>query len=338
MKVRRLMSMVVLMMLAVALASCAAATPTPSAPAQVLKFSMSANDSSSWYKGAAKFADLVKQRTNGRIAISVFPNGSLSSGDQVKELQMLGEGGIDLLYTGVGQYTNLDPRYNVVALPWLFTSNDDVDKALSGPMGQELLQVAEAKGIVGLAWGENGWRQISNNKREIKTPDDVKGLKMRIPATKVYESTFVALGASTTTVNLSATYAALQSGSMDGQDMPVDLFISNKFYDVQKYMTIWNYSYSSLLLGANKKMFDSLDANTQKIIRQAAVEASAYQVTENRKMTDSQLQLLKDKGMTVTSLTPEQIKAFKDRVAAVYAEFEPIIGKEFMNKYVPVAK
>ncbi len=338
MKVGRLMFIVALMMLTVALASCAAATPTPSAPAQMLKFSMSANDSSSWYKGAARFADLVKQRTNGRIAISVFPDGSLSSGDQVKELQMLGEGGIDFLYTGVGQYTNLDPRYNVVALPWLFTSNADVDKALSGPMGQELLQVAEAKGIVGLAWGENGWRQISNNKREIKTPDDVKGLKMRIPATKVYESTFVALGASTTTVNLSATYAALQSGSMDGQDMPVDLFISNKFYDVQKYMTIWNYSYSSLLLGANKKMFDSLDANTQKIIRQAAMEASAYQVTENRKMTDSQLQLLKDKGMTVTTLTPEQIKAFKDRVASVYAEFEPIVGKEFMNKYVPVAK
>ncbi len=335
MKSRHLI-VIALIALTIGLVSCATASPTPSAPARVLKFSMSANDSSSWYRGAARFADLVKQRTNGRIAISVFPSGALSSGDQVKELQMLAAGGIDLLYTGVGQYTNLDPRYNVVALPWLFTSNADVDKALSGPMGQELLQIAEGVGIVGLAWGENGWRQISNNQREIKTPDDVKGLKIRIPATKVYESTFVALGASTTKVNLSEAFAALQNGTMHGQDTPVDLFISNKFYDVQKYMTIWNYSYSSLLLGANKKMFDSLDADTQKIFRQAAVEASAYQVTENRKVTDTQLQLLRDKGMTVTILTPEQIKAFKDRVASVYTEFEPIIGKEFMNKYVPV--
>lgn len=335
MRARILIWTIVLATILVWLAGCAAPTPPmASAPVRTFKFSLASTEVSSWYKGATRFADLVKQRTNGRYGISLFPNASLASGDQVREVQMLREGSIDFAYIGSGRLDAVDPRFAVIPLPWLFADNAEVDKSLiNGPLGQELLKIGEPQGIVGLAWGENGYRQITNSKREVKTPDDMKGLKLRI-AGKVYDSTMKALGATTTQLGLPEVYAALQSGTLDGQDNPLDLIVSNKFYEVQKYVTLWNYSYSAILLGANKAAWDSLDAETQKIIRQAAVEATLFQIQENRKVNESQLQFLKDKGMTVTTLTPEQLAAFKARVTSVYTEFEPTIGKDFMNKYV----
>lgn len=315
------------------LAACSTATPTPAVKARVLKLSLAVGDTSTWYKGATRFADLVKQRTNGRLAISVFPNASLASGDQNKELEMLQSGGIDFSFNSTSQYANLDPRFSATMLPWLFTGNADVDKMLSGPQGQELLKAAEGKNVVGLAWAENGFRQLTNSKRDIKTPDDLKGLKIRIPSTKMFESSLMALGAKPVKMNIGEAFAAMRDGEVDGQENPLDNVISNKFYDVQKYVTIWNYSYSALVLGANKTMWDSLDAETQKIVRKAAEEAAAYQVQETRKLAESQLQLLKDKGMSVTTLSPDQIQEFRNLVASVYTDAEPTIGKDFLDKF-----
>ncbi len=322
-------------LLVLLMTACSAATPpAPKEPARVLRFSLSTGEQSAWYKGAAKFAELVKQRTNGRLAVSVFPSASLSSGDQVKELEMLQKGTIDFTYTSSTIYSNLDQRFSVMVLPWLFASDADVDKVLTGPLGKELLKVCDSKNIVGLSLGENGFRQITNSKREIKTPNDLKGLKIRIPSVKMYTSVFSALGATTTSLNLGEAYNAMRDGSVDGQENAIDQVVSNKFYDVQKYMTIWNYSYSPLILGVSKTVWESFDPGTQDVVRKAAEEASAFQIQESRKATESQLQLLKDKGMTITVLTPEQVKAFRDLVDGVYTEYEPIIGKEFMDKFV----
>ncbi len=335
MSVRNVVLILALSLLVLATSACQAApTPTPAAPARVLRFSVVTGEQSSWYTGAAKFAELVKQRTNGRLGVSVFPGASLASGDQVKELDMLRNGTIDFTFTSNTIYSNLDQRFSVVILPWLFSSNADVDKVLTGPQGKDLLKVCESYGIVGLALGENGFRQITNSKREIKTTADLKDLKIRIPSVKMYTSVFAALGATTTSLNLGEAYSAMQNGIVDGQENAVDQVVSNKFYDVQKYMTIWNYSYSALILGVNREVWNSFDPGTQGIVRTAAEEASAYQVQESRKVTDTQLQLLKDKRMTITVLSPDQIKPFRDRVASVYAEYEPVIGKELMDKFV----
>jgi tripartite ATP-independent transporter DctP family solute receptor len=335
MKVRIAVLVLAMSVLVLTMSACqAAATPTPVAPARVLRFSVVTGEQSSWYKGAAKFAELVKQRTNGSLAVSVFPGASLASGDQVKELDMLRNGTIDFAYNANTLYSNLDQRFSVVILPWLFSSDADVDKMLTGPLGQDLLKVCESYGIIGLALGENGFRQITNSKREIKTPADLKGLKIRIPSVKMYTSVFSALGATTTSLNLGEAYNAMQNGVVDGQENAVDQVVSNKFYDVQKYMTIWNYSYSALILGMNRGLWNSLDPATQNIIRKAAEEASAFQVQESRKVTDTQLQLLRDKGMTITVLSPDQIKPFRDLVAPVYTEYEPVIGKDLMDKFV----
>lgn len=334
---KQVLFVLVLAIAALLVVACSPSAPAPvsAANAKVFKFTLSANESSAWYNGAAKFAELVKQRTNGKYAISIFPNGSLASGDQVKEVQMMMDGGIDFGYIAANRLESTDPRFSAIALPWLFADNADVDKKfLNGSMGQELLKAAEPKGLIGLAWSENGFRQVTNSKREIKSPDDVKGLKMRVASGNVFAATFKALGATTGTLNLADLYNGLRDGQFDGQDNSVDIAIANKFYDVQKYMTNWNYSYSALYLGASKKTWDGLDADTQKIFRQAAVDASTFQVQENRKATASLVQQMKDKGVKVTDLTPDQIAAFRASTASVYTDFEKAIGTEFMSKYV----
>ncbi len=324
----------ILTILVIVLTSCAGASPAPQInPSKILKFSVTANETSSWFTCGSKFAELVKQRTNGRIGVSVFANASLAGGDQTREIQMLKDGGIDMALIPDAVYDRFDPRFDASLLPWLLPSNADVDKAFAGPLGQELFRLLEAGNIVGLAYAENGFRQITNSKREIKTPADVKDLKIRV-VTNMHGSTLTLLGATTQIMNLTALYDALKNNVVDGQENSVSLIVGNKFHEVQKYVTLWNYSYGMLMVGINKNVWDSFDPDTQKIIRQAAQDAAKFQIQQSRSETDSQIQMLKDKGVKVTTLTPEQIQAFKALVAPIYADQEKIVGKEFMDKFI----
>lgn len=301
--------------------------------AQTLLFSLAGSEESSLFKGATRFADLIKQRTNGRLAISVSPRALLTTGDQVKELEMLQEGKIDFTYSSSTVYSNLDQRFSVMMLPWMFSSYADVDRILAGPQGHQVLQACDRLGIVGLALGENGFEQMTNSQREIKAPADVRGLKIGLRSANIDPSVFSELGATTRWLNASEAYRAMQSGIVDGQKNTIDQVVSNRLYEVQKYLTIWNYSYSTVILGVNKTVWASFDADMQEILREAAEEASAYQIQENRKATDAQLQLLKNKGMTVTVLSPDQIEAFKDLVPSAYVEYESVVGRQFVAQF-----
>ncbi len=321
----------------VLLAALAACSSAPQ-PARQLKFSVGHSVDSSWFKGASKFADLVSERTRGRLIITVYPDGQLAGGDQTKELQMLGNGQIDFTYHSTLFYSNLEPRFAVVSLPWVFNDYATLDKFLAGPAAKLLGDLTPSHGITTLAFGENGFRQITNSKREIKTPNDLNGLKVRVPSAKLYTSVFRAFGADTASINLVGVYKALQENVVDGQENPLDVIVSSKFYSVQRFVTLWNYSYDALVLGVNKDMFNGLDKQTQDIVRQAAIEASAYQIKENRDAAKTQVELLKSKGMTVTELTTEQIKPFRELMAPVYQEYEPIIGPELMAQIQALGK
>ncbi|CAG1010566.1 Solute-binding protein [Anaerolineales bacterium] len=328
------LALAVIAMLGVGCAADAPAAPALAPNARVLKMGLANDEQSTWFKQATKFAELVKQRTNGKFAISVFPNSSLASGDQVKELEMLQNGGIDLHIGGNIVYTNIDARYTVAMMPWLFTTDKETDAARTGALGKEMLGFSDSKNIVGLCLAENGFRQLTNSKREIKTPDDLKGLKIRVPPTQLYQSVFGAMGASSPVIDLPKLFDALRDGSADGQENAIDTVAARKLYDVQKHMTLWNYSYGFLFLGVNKPLWNSLDAATQDIVRKAAEESCNYQVDESRKLTDSQLQLLKSKGMVVTTLSPEQIQVFRSKATPIYTQYEASIGKDLLNKWI----
>lgn len=330
-----------LLIFSLAIAGCKpAATPTPggTTPAPTvkkvqLKMSTTTSDTSSWTKGANKFADLVKERTNGNVEIKVYPNEQLAGGSQGKGIEMLISGAVDFTYHSNIIYSITDERFGVISLPWLIPDIATADEKLSGAGGTAINKLLLEKGIVGLGFGENGFRQITNSKRPIATPDDIKGLKLRIPGIKMFISLYKALGADPITMNFGEVFTALQQKTIDGQENPTDVINSSKINEVQKYMTVWNYSYDSIILGMNKARFDSFDKATQDIIIQAAKEANEFQRNLNRELSAKQTQDFAEKGMVVTTLTEEQMKPFIEKVKPVYTEYEPIMGKELIDAF-----
>jgi tripartite ATP-independent transporter DctP family solute receptor len=283
------------------------------------------NEDSAWTKGAQLFADLVEQRSGGRIQITVYPNAELAGGNQLNELTMLRDGNIDFTYHSTLLYSNLDQSFSAVSMPWLFTDYAQVDAVLSGTAGSALLKETEDYGIVGLAFGENGFRQLTNSRLAVRAPDDLRGLKIRIPDVALYNTVFKALGATPVIMNFPDVPGALRQGQIDGQENPVDIIVSSRLYEVQNHITVWNYSYDALILGINKKDWDGLPASAQSIIKQAAIEASLEQVRLSRDAARTKLGLLRDRGMTVTELTPGQVQAFREATEPVYTEWSAII-------------
>jgi tripartite ATP-independent transporter DctP family solute receptor len=296
------------------------------------------SESSPWNVGAKKWAELVKQRTNGRVEITTFPNEQLSSGNQQKGIEQVAAGvtGASLHSTII--YSVIEPKLAVVSMPWIMPNNAAVDKAMKGAPGEKVKELIRAKGIEPLAFGENGFRHWTNSKRPLATPDDMKGLKIRVPGMKMYIALFKAMGADPTSMSFSEVFTALQQGTVDGQENPISVIYTTKLNEVQKYMTICNYSYDPIVLGVNKKLWDSIDKETQDIMKKAAIEAMELNVKLTREDEAKQLDEMKKKGLQVNVLTPEQIKVFQASVTSVYKEQEPIIGKDLLDLFVAAGK
>lgn len=326
--------------LALVLAFAWLAVPRPAAGAEPAKYKLSVivSESSPWTLGAKRFADLVARRTKdrkeGQIVIEVYPNGSLSQGNQVREREMVQQGVIHFFYYSNLLLTLVEPKFNVISLPWLLPDTAAVDRALGGPVGDRLLGLLPAKGIVGLAWGENGYRQLTNNVREVRTPADLRGLKIRVPGVRMYSDIFAALGANPITMNWGEVFTALQQGTIDGQENPiVSVIVPNKVYEVQKHMTLWDYSYDALVLGMNRDLWDSWDEATRQAVRQSAVEASAYQRQLARQGEAEAVNLMRSKGVQIVRLSAEQRRPFEELVAPVLQKYEAIVGKDLLDAF-----
>ena len=296
------------------------------------------SESSPWNVGAKKWAELVKERTNGRVEITTFPNEQLSSGNQQKGIEQVAAGvtGASLHSTII--YSVIEPKLAVVSMPWIMPNNAAVDKAMKGAPGEKVKDLIRAKGIEPLAFGENGFRHWTNSKRPLATPDDMKGLKIRVPGMKMYISLFKAMGADPTSMSFSEVFTALQQGTVDGQENPISVIYTTKLNEVQKYRTICNYSYDPIVLGVNKKLWDSIDKDTQAIMKKAAEEAMALNIKLTREDEAKQLDEMKKKGLQVNVLTPEQIKVFQASVTSVYKEQESVIGKDLLDLFVAAGK
>ena len=302
------------------------------AASKTIRLSHITSKDSPWDKGAHKFAELVAKKTNGRVEVKVFPQSQLANGNQKAELEMLQSGVIDMTWDSpIILALFLDKRFDVFNLPWLYPSMDVANKVADGPMGALAMKWLEEKGIVGLGIGVNGYRELTNSKHPIAAPDDMKGIKFRVAGTKLYLETFKLLGANAVTMNFGEVFTSLQQGVIDGQENPTAIIDSSKLYEVQKYLTMWHYSFDPLVLCINKKLFDSFAPADQKAIRAAAKEAVAYERTVSADEEKALPDVLKKKGMQVNTLTPAQIAAFKDRVKPVYAMVEGYVGADNMK-------
>jgi tripartite ATP-independent transporter DctP family solute receptor len=311
------------------------------APAQAqtrYKLSIVLSELSPWYEGAVMFADLVKARTDGKILIDVYPNQQLSAGDLVKGLQMLQAGAIDFAFSSTIHYAAVDPRFIVVSMPWIMPGYEAVDRIIDGPGGEQLMAMVRDNKVEPLALAGDGFRQITNNVREITKPADLKGLRIRIPGMKMYVSTFKQLGANASALDFAELYGALQQKTMDGQENPVSTIVSGKLHEVQKYCTLWDYSYHLIVMGANKKLWDGFDEKTKDILRKSARQAAFYEKMLARKMDHDLVDTMARRGVKVTPLSAEQMKAFLPVVEPVYTEFESTIGKDLLAKFRAAAQ
>lgn len=298
-----------------------------------LKMSITVSESSTWYKAAEKLAEDLKEETDGRINIDLFPNEQLSNGDQGKGVELLTKGQTDLSLHSTIIYSILDDRFGVASAPFLFKDKEGVDKVFNGAGGEALAEILQEKNVEVLGYGENGFRQITNSKHEVKSPADMKGLKIRIPGITMYTDLYRALGADPTTMAYSEVFTSLQQGTIDGQENPIDVIHSSKLNEVQDYVTTWNYSYDPLVLGINKKLFDSMSAEDQELFKKLGKAAAEYQVQMAREKEAEQIEELKEAGMQFYAPTEEELEQFKEAVQPVYDKYESIWGKDLLEKF-----
>lgn len=317
------------------LATFAVVLGTRSATAtEVLRLSMNVNQRSPWYKGAERFAKLLAKDSNGRYRIKIFPNAQLFMGNDQAEITGVQQGTVTFVVKSVGWMANLNDKFSVPLLPFLFPNHEVAEKVLDGPAGKKLFDLLPKYGLVGLAWGVNGFRQVTNNVRPITKPADIKGLRIRTPGAKIWLDTWKTLGADPTAMPFTEVYTALQTGAVDGQENPYSLIWANRFYEVQKYVTQWNYMYSPTVLVMNKDKWDSLSVADQKMFRHDATRAMQYERSIVREEYKDLPKKLEAKGMKITVLNAAQLAAFKKAMQPVYKDMEADIGKKLIHTFV----
>ena len=290
-----------------------------------------------WGKAGERWADLVKQKTDGRINIKLYPGTSLVGGDQTREFSAIRQGVIDL---AIGSSINWSPQVkqlNLFSLPFLTPDAKGLDALIKGEVGKDIFTILEKQGVVPLAFGENGFREISNSKHAIKSPADLKGLKIRIVGSPIFIDSFTALGANPTQMSWADAQPALATKAVDGQENPLSVFSIAKLHTLgQSHLSLWGYMADPLIFVVSKQIWNSWSETDRKAVREAAEQAAAENLVAARKGItpgdDALLQSIEKSGVTITRLTPEQRQAFKDATRPVYDKWTATIGKDLVKK------
>lgn len=334
---KRTLALVLAMVMVLSLTACGSSsqsdsgTPAANEPAKqiILKAGHSVAPTHPYHMGLEKFAQLIEERTDGKVKIEIFHSSQLGNErDMIEGLQM---GTIDMAVSSTGPLGGFEPKMLVVDLPFLFRDREHAYKVLDGEVGKDLLSSLSSKGIAGLAFWENGFRHITNSKKPINSPEDLKGLKIRTMENQVHMDSFKELGADPTPMAWSEVFTALQQGVIDGQENPIPIIYTQKVYEVQKNLALTGHFYSPALLLMSKSKLDSFDAETQKIFADTALEVATYERDLIKEMDDKQIEELKGFGVNVT--TPDKAK-LQEAVAPVYKKYEEQFTKELIDKIV----
>jgi tripartite ATP-independent transporter DctP family solute receptor len=295
-----------------------------------LKLAHVVSTSAPYHIGAMEFAKLVDQKTKGQLKIEIYPGGQLGKGERecIEGLQI---GTIDLVATSTGPVGGFVPQMLVVDLPFLFRDNSHVDKVLDGPIGEGLLKDLSKAGIKGIAFWENGFRNLTNNKHPVNKPEDVKGLKLRTMENEVHMDAFRTLGADPTPMTWGEVYTSLQQGVIDGQENPINIIRTHKIYEVNKNLALTGHVYSPALLLMNENKFKSLAPDLQKALMEAGKEAAKFERKFIRDNETKMLDELKGFGMQVTY--PDK-KLFQKATEPTYKKYESRFGKDLIDKIV----
>lgn len=279
-------------------------------------------------KVANYFKELVEAETNGSVTIEVYPNDQLAGGNATKGIEMVANGAVDLAAYATSVLSVLDERMSIGTIPWLFNNYTEARETIDATGLAYYDSLLQPKGLTAIGSFHNGFRQLTNNKRAVTAPEDLKGLKIRVPGSEVYMNFFRAFGADPVGLNWSETFTALQQGAIDGQENGVSITNSSGVVEVQKYMTIWNYTYENDLFIANSDIWNTLNEATRQMLTEKAAEACNWGRDQIEAEQEELIAKFRDQGMQVDVLTEEQLAPFQAVVAELRQGFFEKYGEE----------
>lgn len=322
---------------AASIAALALAGPAMAQSPIIIKFSHVVATDTPKGKGAEKFKELAEKYTGGKVKVEVYPNSTLYKDKE--ELEALQLGSVQMLAPSNSKFGPLGIReFEVFDLPYILPDLKTLRKVTEGPLGTKLLKLLDAKGITGLAYWDNGFKQMSANKKLV-TPADYQGVKFRIQSSRVIQAQFKALGSLPQVMAFSEVYQALQTGVVDGQENTWSNIYTQKMHEVQKYITETNHGYIGYVVIVNKKFWDDLPADIRDQLSKAMKEATAFSNAQSQKENDDALAEIKKSGKSeIIKLTAEQDEAMRKAMEPVYKDAASRIGQSLIDEFQKEAK
>jgi TRAP-type transport system periplasmic protein len=280
---------------------------------------------------AAKFlAEQVEKLSGGKMKLRTV--GGAALGSDVQMQQALIGGAQEMMVGSTATLVGITKEMSLWDTPFLFNTAEEADAVLDGPVGKKVMDKLPEKGLVGLVYWENGFRNTTNSKKPIQTAEDFEGIKLRVMQNPVYLETFKLLGANPVPMAFSELFPALETKTVDGQENPYTTILSSKFYDVQKYVTATNHVYSPWILLVSKKYWDGLSKDEQKVLMDAAVASRAFERKDTREASAKALAELRAKGMEFSKLAPKETGRLRDKLTKVNATIAANVGMDLWNE------
>lgn len=280
--------------------------------------------------GLAKFKEIVEEKSGGKLKVQPFYSATL--GDDQKMTEALQGGVQEITIPSTSPLVGMVKEFGIFDFPFLFNTPEEADAVLDGPLGQKLLDKLPEHGLIGLGYWENGFRQLTNSKHAVKTAEDFKGLKIRTMQNEVHLDAFKELGANPTPMAFSEVFTALESKTVDGQENPLATIKSNKFNEVQEYLSLTKHVYTPFVFLVSKKFWDGLSEEEQKILKDASIEAGKYQREMSRKEDAKAVEELKAAGMNVNEVSDEDKEKMKELIKPVTDKYAEKFGKDLVDE------
>lgn len=321
---------IVVTALSLTLAGCGSSTAGGDKGPIVVKFAHVTTPDSPKGMAANKFKELAEQKTNGKVKVEVYPSSQLY-GDK-EELEAVQSGNVQIIAPSVTKLVGMNPQFQYVDLPFLFPNNEAVYKFWESDVNKKLMNSLDKYNVMGLAMWPNGFKQFTNKVRPLVEPKDFNGIKFRTQAGKVLEAQFSALGAGSATIAFGETYAALQQGTVEGQENTFNNIDTQKYQEVQPYLTVSNHGRIDYMIIVNKSFWDGLPADIRKALDEAMAEATKYEIQQAEILDQKSMENLKNSGkMQFTVLNEAQLAAFQQAMQPVYTQFQSVIGKDLIE-------
>ncbi|TWA74724.1 tripartite ATP-independent transporter DctP family solute receptor [Azospirillum brasilense] len=297
---------------------------------RLIRFGYGLSESSNQGRAVKFFVEEMSKRSGGKLKVKGFADASLGSDIQMQNA-LIG-GAQEMMVGSTATLVGIVKDFAVFDLPFLFNNEQEADAVFDGPFGQKLAAKLNDKGLVGLVYWENGFRNLTNSKRPVTKVEDLKGIKLRVMQNPVYIDMFNGFGANAVPLSFSELFTAMETGTVDGQENPVTTIQSSKFYEVQKYLTISKHVYSPWIVLASKRWYDGLSADERKIINEAAAASRDFERKDSREASKQSIAYLKDKGMQINELSDAELGRMREMVKPAMDKFAADGGADLLNE------